>query len=457
MSVFTRVVCPAIIVTALVLIVAALHFPEMGDDSFNYLRLVNRQWDQVVAPFSARFLHTALIRSVASNFHCSTDAAATAVVVTAFLLSVTALAALFVKLHLPGFLMIPLLFSLATMQTVRLIYMPDQLYTTLLCIFLLLLAYNQFLLAAASLIVLFCSRESTLLLGATAVLVFLRRWWSSTGAAGAPNRAVELHEPPPARDLTHTVVFLIATAIGFLVNRHVANKFANVHHINPLLYLIAKAPYNFIKNILGIRIWTNTLTHTQGDHPFVKWSLPARFHMGQITEVGISAIWLAYPAQWVLSVITTFGAALTVLVHASVNAGRCAAAPAGASWPVCLYRGLNSLIRQQPVWMQIAAVYGIVSLVIVPLLGADIPRYAYYAWPALWLLAPSLLARRYDLTWDANRTTIASLLFAHLALCWMCIVQGYVAFNNINNLVLLAIATALQVWCWRCLQRLALR
>jgi hypothetical protein len=254
--------------------------------------------------------------------------------------------------------------------------------------------------------------------------------------------------------MTLAAVFFAATVAGFLVNRHVANKFANVHHVNPLLYLLAKAPYNFVKNILGIRIWTNTLIHTQGEHPIVKWPLPARFRVGEITEVGIGWISVFYPAEWILSIIAAFGAALTVLVHASMKAGK-SIVPARAWWPVRLFRGFASLTRGQSIMMRIAVVYGVVSLIIVPLLGADIYRYVYYAWPALWLFAPVILVRRYELTGAANRATVALLLIAHQALCWMCVVQGSIALDARNTLLLLVIAIALQVCCWRCLDRLA--
>ena len=277
-SAWLTTVAVVVFVTAILLALArAAGFPDTGEDSDEYRTLALGQWSAVHQPFSARFLHPMLVRLLTRLTHASVDSTFSAVAVVCLPLTVLALAVLSRRARMPVLLLIPATITAAFVGTVRLTYMPDLFYTLLLAGFLLLLAADQFALAAVGVVVLFCARESTLLLGLTA---------AATAVLALPR--------PAGRRVA--AGFVAATVAGSLLNRYVSGlSAANVHNVSGLTYMLAKVPYNFTKNVLGIQVWTNTLTHTQGDNPMFRHALPRRLRLGGVNEVGISEISVAFP------------------------------------------------------------------------------------------------------------------------------------------------------------------
>jgi hypothetical protein len=381
-----------------------LGFPDMGEDSYSYRALALGQWAQVHQPFSARFLHPVLVQGLAHLTHRPVDTIFLAVDVVCVPVTVFALATLLRRLAIPVLLLVPAVLGASLVQSIQLAFMPDLFYTLLLSGFLILLAEDQIGLAAGGVVVLFCARESTLVLGA--VLVVL-------GRRAFPRRGGRLAS-----------LFAVATLVGFLLNRHVTNMSAgNMHHITGLTYMLGKVPYNFTKNILGIQVWFNTLIQTQGNHPMVRYSLPHRLQMGGISEVGISEISPLFPLRWLLSSACTFGVLLTVLLHA----GRRAWIEAGPRpWLARARRVFALLAADQPFVLRVAGAYGIISFILVPVLGTATHRYVYYAWPAFWLTALALFVRNYlpesaPALARAGHLLIA-LLVVHAVLIWLPVV-----------------------------------
>ncbi|HSV14352.1 MAG TPA: hypothetical protein VLI90_08840 [Tepidisphaeraceae bacterium] len=431
-----------VLACAPVLLVALMYIPDLGDDTLDYLHMMNHEWDKVVQPFSARFLHPWLVSTATHASGTSLQTTAIVIDLAAFVGSVLALIILFRRLRLPVMWLPPLMFSYAVVHTVSIIYMPDQFYTALLSVFLLALAFEQLAIAALLIIVLFCARESTLVLGLVAAGVFAWR---------ARRRSAPLDRSAARREYTWAVLFFAATIAGFLVNRYGSNHASNVHHINPLLYLAVKAPYNFVKNILGVQIWTNTFVATQGDHPIYRWPLPRRLHLGGIDTIGISDMSPVYPLNWLISIISTFGVMLTVVLQ---SIARRAQAFRNQNPLRRVSSAFGALLRGEPFVVQFAGAYGIINFLLVPLLGSAVHRYIYYAWPGFWIFAPVLLARRYDIFTAAARPALWTLLVIHLALAWSRSVQLLWPDSSLFTLAVLAAVVVLQVFAWRLLARL---
>jgi hypothetical protein len=252
-------------------------------------------------------------------------------------------------------------------------------------------------------------------------------------------------------------VFLLATVAGLWLNHHVATKSAgNIHQIDPVTYLLAKVPFNFLQNVMGVRLWSNTYIPMHGDHPIVRWALPAwvRAHSGAITEIGINDLSPRFPANCLSGVLCGFGVLLTTLAKEIYDKARAATLPIAGRWRRCraIGRGFADLLAKQPLALRVAGVYGIVTLLIVPLLGSAVLRYVFYAWPAFWLLGAKLFQRDY-LSAPRNRRCLGALLIVHLALVWLPLAQGWRDANDrsFRPLAYLAAAVVLQYVAWRLL------
>jgi hypothetical protein len=426
-----------VVVSALLLGLAfALGFPDLGEDTLDYRNLALGNWGQVNQPFSSRFLHPVFVHGLAKLLAVSVDSAFRAVALLAVPVMVLGLTVLLRRLRVPILLLAPGVVTAPVVGAIRLAYMPDLFYTLLLIGFFLLLCFNRTALAAATLVLLYCARESTLVLGVTVVFVV-------TVSRGTHRRR-------------EAGLFLAATVVGMLVNRHVSNHLStgNVHHLGGLSYLLGKVPYNFTKNILGVQVWTNTLVRTQGNQPLVRWMLPMWLRVGEITDVGVSEISPLFPLRWLVSTVTAFGVLLTVLVHATGAAWRTAVAGTGGRFARC-GQTLSALSARQPVAVRVAGLYGVISLVLVPVLGTATNRYVFYAWPAFWVLGLGLFVGRYcpAATAGVRRAwpALAALLVLHVILCWHPSGPILGLHRVTSALIVFAGSVLLHVLAWHCL------
>ena len=427
----------AVLVLALT-VLAAADFPRYGEDSYYYRELALGNWARVNQPFSARFLQPVIVHFVSGRLGCTVDpvfCAMALLALTGFLLT---MAVLYGRLGISPLLLLPAAFCASSVRTLQLAIMPEQFYTLLLGVFFLLLAGGYELAAAVGLVVLFCERESTILLSAS---IFGVLWWTR-----------RLLEPTQFR--RSFLLPAAATLVGVLISRQVSSHAAgNIHHINSFVYLLVKAPYNFLKNVLGLEIWTNTLAELDPKYDCLfKMNLPLGLHLGGIHAIGIAEITPIFPCYWIYGSLSTFGVLLTVIVR-EVWIARL-----DQSQKTGLHRLIGPFERvlgPQPAFIQIAAVYGLLSFGLVPLLGSATARYIYYAWPAFWLLGMYLFSTRY---WPAlrqprHRTTALALLLVHLALVWPIPSTWFGAWVQPSAFVSVINAALLQVIAWNLLGR----
>ena len=250
--------------------------------------------------------------------------------------------------------------------------LPDLMHAALCMVYLGLLQMRRWGLAAAMLPVMFLERESTLLIAMIAVPTL---WWLVGRRAG--------------------LLHLGGTFLGMTVSKFAArHALANQHNINDTLYMIGKIPWNASRNIFGVTLWTNTLPVLT---PVRVWNVPHWVPLGGIHQVGYSEFSWQYPMLASICLLTSFGL--------------------GSLLTICLVWRipLRTLLPREEPYLCIAAVYGAVTFLLSPTLGAALPRLFDYGWPLFLVYLPAMIPRvwRHWPIW-----TISVLVVIHLITAW---------------------------------------
>ena len=175
-----------------------------------------------------------------------------------------------------------------------------------------------------------------------------------------------------------------------VVQRLAVNALPNREHISPMLYLIAKMPWSFMRNVLGIGVWANLYPTCE----VPKWQMAV--HLGPLRAIGSCGFLPDLPPQEIAVGMAMFG--LLPLV----------------AW------GLRKQALQtggrEDLMLRFALLYGTVSFLMAPLLGEAFPRLYGYGWPLHLVALPILLGRS-----GANFTSVwAAAVFVglHWFLAW---------------------------------------
>ena len=215
------------------------------------------------------------------------------------------------------FFLVCILFTPFLIDLFRGYFLPDLFHAALVALFLGLLMEGRILIALPVLFFLQMTRESTILLTLFVIGVALHR-----------------------RDRQFALGALVATLLGWFVTSVIAKGGqTNVHHLNGILYLIFKIPFNTSKNILGIELWANTLawqTDVFKHAPLITIDIPTWLHLGMIRKVGIYQVDPSLPLQTLAHWLTLFGVAPTAGLF-------------------ILYRNRRSLV-EAPIWVVIGQV-----------------------------------------------------------------------------------------------------
>jgi hypothetical protein len=159
---------------------------------------------------------------------------------------------------------------------------------------------------------------------------------------------------------------------------------SNKHNLGAAAYTLLKMPYNFAANLLGVTLWTNTLQKcTPAWHRHVT-------HMGAISEVGVCQF---HPLQPVV-VLSGWGCEFGLVGVAALLL-------------IARWREL----RHQPLYLRFCVVYGVVGLLLAPVLGSATDRLISYSWPLFLIAVPMLMQKRAD----ATRTFYVPAAFATAA------------------------------------------
>jgi hypothetical protein len=245
-------------------------------------------------------------------------------------------------------------------------------HAALFMVYLSLLRMRRWVLAAAMLPVMFLARESTLLIAVIAVPIL----WRLVGRRAG-------------------LLQLGGTLVGMTASKFVArHALANQHNINDTLYIIGKIPWNASRNIFGITLWTNTLPVLP---PIRIWNVPHWLPLGGIHQVGYSEFSWVYPMVTSICLLTSFGL--------------------GSLVAICLVwrTPLRRLLPRQEPYLCIAAIYGAVTFLMSPMLGAALPRLFDYGWPLFLVYLPAMIPRVWR-NWPV--WTVSLLVGLHLIATW---------------------------------------
>jgi hypothetical protein len=253
-------------------------------------------------------------------------------------------------------------------------YLPDLLHAALLAALLLLLLSGYTSLAFLLLFPAYLARESTLLVAGCLVFACWRRIRLRPALVGA-----------------------LAILSAGLISRHFNQEAAaSIHGISGGTYILGKFIWSFFKNVLGMPLWSNTLEECS---PIWVKTLPPGSHFGAIRSIGLCQPSLWGPSRLLLAWFGVFGI--------------------GPALALALWRKLiapaHELTLGRAMVFRFCLVYGVISLLMAPLLGASADRLVEYGWPFYFVLLPWFLSKSYDL----RGLRPSGLLLLHLLTCWL--------------------------------------
>lgn len=333
------------VMIVLTLAIAAWNFPRHWADSANYIAMAQGQ--QVMAPWGARILLPMSVSALMAHTGLSLDQSFAIATISAFIVWISVVGAAWrPSVWLPFFLVTPFVVA-----CVRVVYITDMFHMGMTALFFALLRWRP-LAAALFVIPLICARESSMFLAFIAAGFLI---WRGDRIAGA----------------AMLVCYLAGT---YLVHRASAG-IENVHHMPAILYLFTKIPANFLRNWVGVELWTDG--YAWCDQPFVTLGLPLGIHFGAITRIGICTPSIARPIATLSYYVTLFGVMPAML------------------W-AALRRGAARDLWRDP-WWGTTFIYGALMLLLGPLAGAPADREIGFGWTIFYLALPAVCV--FGLTW----------------------------------------------------------
>ena len=264
--------------------------------------------------------------------------------------------------------------------------MPDLWYAAMLSVFLLLLWRKHFLIAAFMMFPLMVSRESTSL----TLVCFLVAGWRDLRWRG------------------RLLAFVSALAGTMLVQRLTALDPGNREHLPESLYLLSKAPWNFMRNIMGVEPWSNVFPQLCRV-PMWQYSL----HAGPVQAIGICRFWILLPMTALAAGLSTFG--LLPLLTAF------------------LWRR-TKMVQERSTLLRFALIYGAACLLMAPLLGVWMPHLFGYGWPfglvALPLLFEDVKALYPEALTSKRAVAGVGFLALHLVACGLAFLWASVVVDS---------------------------
>jgi hypothetical protein len=309
-----------------------------------YLNIAQGRSDLVPEPFVARQLGPLLAAGIARLLHITLEHAFIALGVLYLLILLPIVFRLIASTAAPRWMLVAIAIVPYCAMLFEFLAFPDLLYAALLAIFLLLLARGRLTAAALMMLPMMVARESTwltllcLLVAGWATL----RWKHRLTAIGS------------------------ALAGALLVHRLALHHQPNVEHLPQLVYLAAKVPWNFMRNILAISPWSNVYPDLCA---VPAWQMP--LHFGPVRAIGICRFDTYSPIAMLLEIFGAFG--LLPMLAAFL-------------W----WRSRRGPAR--PLLTRFVLLYGAASVVLSPVLGIWFIHLFGYAWP-IFALGPGLLLR----------------------------------------------------------------
>lgn len=385
-----------ILFTAMLAVVAGFRLGQNYTlpDSGWYVLIAQGRTAEVLQPFSSRQLGPLLIALAARLFHIDLLRGFLIESTLALFGACTLVALQLRRMKAPGWVY-PLI-ATAGFWTVNYqsLCLPDLWFLFLLTIFLTLLYEERLMLASLMIFPLWFSRESTLIVLLALLVTGYKRL-----------------------KIQHLGVAILAALAAIVWVKHLtAVTPGNQEHLNYVLYLAGKVPWNFARNLLGIMPWSNVYP-TLCTAP--SWQMP--LHISRIAAVGICGWHPEYPLAVLRTALALFGILPTVLIHG--------------------WRHRDRAVKMS-LYLRFCLVYGSLSFVAAPLLGASYLRLYTYSWPVFILAAPCLLA---GLKVTSRGLTLL-LWILHVALSWSTLLLGDLSLAAGAVAFLTVLAAHAAVW-----------
>jgi hypothetical protein len=200
--------------------------------------------------------------------------------------------------------------------------------------------------------------------------------------------------------LRTALIGVMAIVCAGLVSRHYAQTGpASVHGMTGGTYILGKLVWSFFKNVLGLPLWSNTLPECT---PVWAKTIPPGYHLGAIRAIGVCQPSSWGPTRLLLAWFGVFGI--------------------GPALALTLWRKILSPtppdgkhLPGELIVFRFCIVYGLISILMTPLLGASVDRLVEYGWPFYFVVVPWLLSQSYDL----RGYRAGALLVLHLCTCWL--------------------------------------
>ncbi len=315
-----------------------------GDARF-YLGIATGDYSEVMRPFGSRQLGAVVVAVLMHVLHCTVERGFLLEGTASLVVMLVAIYYLVLATTAPRWLLFAIAFVPFWGFLLEDLVLPDLWYSALLALVLLMLAGEHMLAAAMMMFPLMLSRESTSL---TLICFLIASWgWLRW------------------RDRIVAVVSAIA---GSMVVSHLAaHAQPNFERLPDSIYMLAKVPWNFMNNVLGLMPWSNVNSEFCA---VPSWSMQT--HIGRVHAIGVCGF---SPTGWINiseAALSDFG--LLPLL-------------AGFLW--WRYRKLAA----PNVLLRFTLLYGSASLLLAPALGTWFTRLIGYAWPLFFVALPLLFDR----------------------------------------------------------------
>jgi hypothetical protein len=343
----------------------------VGDARF-YLGIATGDYSQVMQPFALRQLGALVVAALVHALHWTVERGFLVEGGVSLVFMLAAIYFLVLRTTAPRWILLAIALVPFWTSLVQYLVLPDLWYSALLAVMLLMLAGEHMLGAAFMMFPLMLSRESTSL---TLVCFLIATWgWLRW------------------RDRIVAVVSAIAGAV--IVSHLAARAQSNQEHLPQSVYMLAKVPWNFMRNVLGIVPWSNV------DPEFCAvpiWTMPV--HFGPVHAIGVCGFSLVSWMEMIQAILTNFGL-LPMLV-------------ACLWWHRRRFATRNVLLR-------FTLLYGSVSLLLAPMLGTWFVHLIGYGWPVFFVALPLLFDRFSETSPTGSRAAAAVGFFGvHLVLFYV--------------------------------------
>jgi hypothetical protein len=336
--------------------------PFIVADADHYLDLARGNFSGVIQPFASRPLGALVVAGIARVLHCSVERGFVIEGIAALIVMAAAVYTLLMRTKAPRWMVLAV--GLVPFWGISLqdLVLPDLWYSALLSIMLLLLASEQLMPAALMMFPLMLSRESTSL----TLVCFLIAGWGALRW----------------RDRIAAVASAVAGAL--VVGRLAARSQSNVEHLPQAVYMLAKVPWNFMHNVLGLVPWSNVAPSLCS---VPAWSMS--LHIGPVRAIGVCGFTTVSWEFLARALLTNFGLLPLLLVF--------------------LWRRRDKMAKRS-VLLKFALLYGGLSLALAPVLGVWFDHLIGYAWPLFLVAAPGLFNEVDDVA-TTGRRALASVAF----------------------------------------------